>query len=257
MSESTVEQNKRQASIATYQALFRAECTMEYPAVDQYEAGIGVAIDRQLLEGMARTLACPWKRNPPNWQHGRVIYAALRQRLTRLEEPPPEEVPYVLVDIGTAKGFSACVMAQAVADAGWQTSTTVQSADVVDPGACIPRNSVEDLRDGGPPHVYQLTQPHIPPNVHVEFSGTGSAALLARLTKEKRRVPFAFVDGKHTMEAVTVEAQALSKMQRTGDVIVFDDLQLPGVGAAVRAVKGYRLEELDIGPRIYGIAVRQ
>ena len=57
-----------------------------------------------MVEAAARVLACPLKANPPNWQHGRVLYAGYRAYLAGLQRR------VLLLDIGTAKGFSAAAM---------------------------------------------------------------------------------------------------------------------------------------------------
>src|SRR3989304_7206134 len=76
------------------------------PPVEAYEAAF--ALERTRLEAAARVLACPIKAGPPNWQHGRVLYALTRRyRLTA-------EGPLYCLDIGTAKGFSALCLLWAV-----------------------------------------------------------------------------------------------------------------------------------------------
>lgn len=121
---------------AEYQAAFERERVNAYPAIDELEARSGYALERSRLEIAAKHLACPVKRNPPNWQHGRVIYALLRRYLAA-------RTGFVsLLDIGTAKGFSALCMAFALADAGMDGAIT--SLDVVDPDARVPRNSIAE-----------------------------------------------------------------------------------------------------------------
>src|SRR3990172_8581667 len=87
--------------VEAYEAACALERTRRYPLVDDFEARQGFALDRARLEAAARVLACPIKARPPNWQHGRVLYALTRRyRLTA-------EGPLYCLDIGTAKGFSA------------------------------------------------------------------------------------------------------------------------------------------------------
>ena len=49
-----------------------------YPVVDEFEQRMGFAVDRERLEDAAGVLACLLKKNPPKWQHGRVLYALAR-----------------------------------------------------------------------------------------------------------------------------------------------------------------------------------
>src|SRR5688572_20772364 len=98
-------------SRADYETAFLHESVVEYPTLAALERRMGYAIDKRLLEGDAKILACPVKRNPPNWQHGRLIYAVLRKYLETQSDP------VTLFDCGTAKGFSALCMALALTDA--------------------------------------------------------------------------------------------------------------------------------------------
>src|SRR5688572_33475015 len=84
-----------------YQRAFDGERVQEYPVISDFQVECGVALGREKLERAARVLACPVKANPPNWQHGRVIYSAARRYLNGMTGPVS------CMDIGTAKGFSA------------------------------------------------------------------------------------------------------------------------------------------------------
>lgn len=232
-----------------YDAIFEEERRRSYPTVDSYVRQFGVDIDKQKLESMARTLACPFKVNPPNWQHGRVVYTTLR---SFLERAGLDQV-YPVLDIGTAKGFSACVMSHAIADA--KSLCTVVSVDIVDPRSRVSRNSVAEI--GGLKTVEEFTRDHLNHDVPVAFYGRGSVEWLNFAMAGNLRVPFAFVDGKHTYEAVCFESAALRQLQAPGDVVIYDDVQIEPVGRAVRSIKGYAMMYLDIGPRTYAIAVRQ
>jgi cephalosporin hydroxylase len=226
-------------------AFFREQCNA-YPEVDQLEARCGFAVHRGRLEAAARVLACPVKVNPPSWQHGRVIYAMAGRLLS------VDPAPGVFVDIGTAKGFSAVVAGWAIELAG--TDHKVVSVDIVDPSLRVVRNSVLEVGD----ELFTVSQfvaPFISRSVSTTFLGGGSGPTLEKLTE---RVRFAFVDGKHSHAAVVADAERLRARQQTGDVIVFDDVQIPGVDSAVRGLTGYDKVVLSAGAlRQYALATRQ
>lgn len=232
-----------------YDAIFEKERGHSYPIIDAYERMHGYALDRDKLESMARTLACPLKVNPPNWQHGRVIYTTLRYFLTKQRF----DQRVTLLDIGTAKGFSACVMSHAVGDSG--SDCLIISVDVVDPNARVARNSAAEL--DGLKTLDEFVRGHNHPNVPINFFGRGSIPWLNYALEQNGRVPFAFVDGKHTYEQVCFESSALSQLQRPGDVVVFDDCQIEPVGRAVREARTYSVSYVDIGPRTYAIGIRK
>lgn len=234
---------------SNYAAAFATERLREYPEIDALEKALGYSVARDRLELAARVLACPLKVNPPSWQHGRVLYAVASELLES------EDRPGLFLDIGTAKGFSACVMTWAVADA--KSRRRVMSVDIVDPLAAVPRNSVLEA-DGETFTVPQFTEPFAAPGVNLTFFGGGSLSLLQKLVSHGDRVRLAFVDGKHNFDVVHAEANCLLKLQSAGDVAVFDDLQIPLVAEAVKVIAGYDFTIVSAGPqRKYAIGVRQ
>lgn len=231
-----------------FEEAFERARAIEYPEVDKFEKLAGYAVNRERLEAAARILQCPIKANAPNWQHGRVLYTLARQYLAWATEST------VFLDIGTAKGFSACVLSWAIADAS-ALQHRIVSLDIVDPEAFVPRNSIvetETLKT-----VHGFVAPFIAQGVRVEFHGGGSAKWLIKQPRGAH-IGFAFVDGKHTFQAVTFEALELAKRQRKGDVIVFDDAQIGEVQDATMQLRNYRRENLYLSScrRGYCVAVK-
>jgi predicted O-methyltransferase YrrM len=233
-------------TVADYQAAFDAERVKDYPVVDAFEARMGFALDRERLESAARVLACPLKNNPPNWQHGRVLYAAARARFSRLTE-----TTCTVLDIGTAKGFSALCLLWAAMDAG--IVAAVASVDVIDPDAKVGRNTVAEV--GGLKTLRQTLHPW-PESDAIAFQCMTGVDWLKGTSG---RVEVAFIDGKHTGEVVAREARLLAVRQRPGDLAIFDDVHLPDIAKAVEGVSDlYELETLRILPnRAYAIGVRR
>lgn len=233
-----------------YEEAFERARSVEYPELDRFEQLAGYAVDRARLEDAARVLQCPIKANAPNWQHGRVLYTLARQYIAWRKDPRPT----TFLDIGTAKGFSACVLSWAIADA--KAAHRIVSIDVVDPDALVARNSViecEKLMT-----VPQFVAPYVAAGVEVTFLPNGSASWLIKTPRDVG-VGFAFVDGKHTFQAVTFEALNIAKRQAEGDVIVFDDAQINEVHDATRQLhKTYRRDTLYLSKsrRGYCVAVK-
>jgi hypothetical protein len=228
---------------AAYDAAFQAERMVEYPVMDQLEARFGYAVDRQRLEDAARVLACPLKKNPPNWQHGRLVYALGRHYLAR------ERGKQTWLDIGTAKGFSACAMSWAMQDEGFPGD--IHSFDIIGPYSREPRNSVEDGKT-----IYEFTEPYRARDVFLAFGATATMASFPFGS----RINFAFIDGSHTYDGVKTDIEFVSARQQPGDIILFDDMQVPGVRKAVHEpwAKLYEIEEITLLPlRKYALAIRQ
>jgi hypothetical protein len=231
-----------------YARVFEAERLQSYPEIDALEARLGYAVGRERLEGAARVLACPVKAHPPNWQHGRVLYAMARTRLAELKRT--EKVD--LIDIGTAKGFSALCLLWALQDSGMEGH--VASCDVLDPKARVMRNTVAEC-DGFKTLAETLSP--WPESSAIEFRQSTGVGLLQGAAKVRPHV--AFVDGQHRYDTVRRESTLLARKQRPGDVILFDDCQIAQVALAVRAmVPWYRLESIPVhGHRMSIAAVRR
>lgn len=229
-----------------YERIFELERQHNYPSVDGWEKGIGFALDRAKLEEAGRVLSCPFKAAPPNWQQGRVIYATYRHYLQHVTDPVN------VVDIGTAKGFSALCALWALRDAG--ATGTVTSVDVMPPEARIRRSTIAEVD-----HLCTLREilEPWPESQHIDFcESTG----IDWLTPRPERVHLAFVDGKHTYDVVRVEAKLLAKRQQSGDITIFDDTQMAPVGKAVKeAAKYFDLRYIHLGSvnRQYAIGVRK
>jgi len=256
-----------------YARVFHEEQCREYPVIDAFEAQCGFAIDREKLEAAARVLACPVKNNPPNWQHGRVIYASARRYLLHLtadvcascayqygharncamnDAPKVRAVPQdiAMLDIGTAKAFSAMCALWALEDSG--RVGTVTSVDVIAPTDRVSRNSSADI--DGACTLAELLAPW-PESLAITFKAcTGYESL----SHGGQRIHFAFVDGKHDARVVSEEARLLRERQHTGDLAIFDDVHIPGVWSAVKAAKGYDVERIDLLPnRAYAVGMRR
>lgn len=233
-----------------YAAAFDTEREQSYPAIDAFEARMGAMVDRDDLVTAARVLACPVKAHPPNWQHGRVLYAAARHALEGAIRAGLNGHPVTLLDIGTAKGFSALVLRWALRDAG--IAGRVISLDVIDPFARVRRNTVAEVE--GYKTLAETLAPWREAQL-IEFVQSDSRAWL---TAHTDRIHVAYVDGKHTYEAVSWDAALLAGRQKAGDLTVFDDVQIPGVAKAVRELRSYTVEYLAAKPeRCYAIARRR
>ena len=229
---------------ADYARIFEEERQREYPVIDAFEHRMGYAIDRARLEGAARVLACPLKSNPPNWQHGRVIYAAARRYLSTRSDWT------LCVDIGTAKGFSALCLRWALNDAG--VDGYVFSVDVIDPESRVRRNTVSEV-DG-----YRTLAEIMEPWADALRGVTCACLTGVESLNAQARVHVVFVDGKHQYEVVRREVALIRAKQQPGDLAIFDDLQIPGVHQAVATLQGYDVEDVSLpNGRRYAVAVRR
>lgn len=229
-----------------YRRVFDAERVVEYPVVDAFEQRMGFAIDRAKLEEAARVLACPVKANPPNWQHGRVLYALARHYVAKAQERC-----VMVLDVGTAKGFSALSMFWAFHDAG--CVGTLHSVDVIHPKDRVRRNTVAEVN--GLCTLPEILRPW-PESALIPFAQSTGIDMLLKIDG---RIHFAFIDGKHSADVVLKEGKLLADRQQSGDVVMFDDCQIDGVARAVAMLDPYEFEYVDLAPvkRRYAIGRRK
>jgi predicted O-methyltransferase YrrM len=231
-----------------YRQAFELERDQQYACIDAFEGRLGFSVSRDRLEEAARVLACPVKRSRPNWQHGRVLYALTRAYIERLRVKRYEGGWLTALDIGTAKGFSALCMHWAIDDSGYPGQ--VISLDVIDPDARIARNTIAEV--SGLKTLAEILEPW-PEAGYIAFEQRAGRDWLA--ANPNIRPHIAYVDGKHSYTEVSVEAALIASRQQFGDLVVFDDIQIPGVAQAVSELRGYDVEHLwPLLTRGYAIA---
>jgi predicted O-methyltransferase YrrM len=226
---------KKMPTADDYRTAFVLESRRVYPCVDEFEQASGYALEREKLEAAARVLACPVKKNPPCWQHGRILYAATRARLHGLAGMVN------LFEIGTAKGFGALCLLRALQDSNH--SGRVASVDVIDPNERITRNTVAEL--DGLKTLREILEPW-PDSRAINFQqSTGVNYLL----KYDERIHVAFIDGKHSGPVVSQEGWLISHRQQPGDVALFDDVHLAPVERSVNELRSvYDFQRFDLLP---------
>lgn len=243
------------ASEARYKSLWEKERTASYPEIDAFEAQAGYAIDRDWFHDLALHTQIVIKDSPLCYQHGRVLYTALRHYLKTANFPGPETGATIL-ETGTARGFSATIMARALRDHGIPGS--ILTFDLLPHDTPMLWNCIDDL--GGPRTRRRLLAPWedlIDPCVI--FLEMDSRRGLRKVATGRLR--FAFLDGAHTARDVAQEFEAVQMRQKPGDTIVFDDYSPRLFPGLVRAVEegcikwGYEKDTIRAGgDRAYVIA---
>lgn len=228
---------------AAYMMAFAEEQARAYPIVDAFTSTWD--LDRPKLEAAALVLACPLKKSPPNWQHGRVLYAAAKRYLANFQAHAFVNI----LDIGTAKGFSALCLLWAKLDS--KPHGRITSVDVIDPDARVARKTIAEV--DGLLTLYETLAPW-PEAVEIAFrQSTG----IDWLEAHPERINIAFVDGAHTGAIVQREGELLAGRQEDGDLAIFDDVQRTDIFAALKDLP-YQFDYLEVLPtRKYAIGVRR
>jgi hypothetical protein len=241
----------------TYLRLFESARGVSYPEVDRFEREIGAAIDRSFLDELALHTQVVVKDSPLMWPHGRILYSALTDYLQKHPAGGPTD-RITILETGTARGFSALCMAKALQDAA--RPGVILTTDIVPHEQKIFWNCIDDLE--GKRSRRELLEPWQDlVSRFIVFLWGDSISILPSLSAD--RIHFAFIDGAHSYDDVMFEFKHVAAKQKSGDLIVFDDVnktQFPGIFRAVEDIctrYGYSRRDISSGgPRHYVIAQR-
>ena len=182
--------------------------------VERYEAGTGFSISREWVDNLAKFTQVVKKKSDPNWNHGKLLYSALRKRIEEL----PDQTHVTVLETGTARGFSSICMARAILDAGAHGS--VVSFDLIDGERPRLWNSISD-HDGLMSRFTLLGRwSEELQRVYFVYGKLPRALFSVGLS----RIHFAFLDAVHKGPAVQAEFSYVANRQCEGDVVVFDDV---------------------------------
>ena len=220
--------NKPYADEATYLALHQKACAAVYPEIDGFEAETGYTVDRDWLNALALHTQCVIKKNPLNYGHGRILYAAARKYFSTTPDQP-----VCIFETGTARGYSSIVMSRAMEDAGIEGH--IVTLDRLPHHRAFIWNSIDDLE--GPKTRAEILSPWEPLCRRITFVEGQIRDLLETIGMS--RIGMAFLDATHEKQDVLEEFEFVAARQKAGDIVVFDDVtpsQFPGVAAAVEEI---------------------
>lgn len=205
------------ASREAYLQLWEEGSNRRSHAIDSIESAYGQQIDREWLDHLALRTQVVVKTSPLDWNHGRLIYSVLAHQLGRVRRST-EVGPFVCFETGTARGFSAVVMARALLDAG--VPGTVHTVDRLPHEYRMLWNCITDHT--GAMTRDELLSPWPREKALITFHQSETAVFLRRVSLP--RINFAFLDGAHDRRSVASEVEYVSSRQSQGDVIIFDDM---------------------------------
>ena len=187
------------------------------------------------------------KKSDPNFNHGFLLSAELSKYIKQLSH----ESHITILDIGTARGFSALVMAYILAKFPNQGEVITiditghfekkKWTSVLDNENGISRQEIFDL--------YNYSRRIIP------IQGK-STELLQKLGL--KRVNFAFIDGDHNWRSLKYEIEFIRNRQQSGDIICFDDATpsiYPDVIKAAESLSDQYITKVHGNPKTRGYLV--
>ncbi len=209
-----------------YRALWEEERKNAYFEIDAFEKGKGYAAPKDWLDDLALHTQIVVKDSPLCYQHGRVLYTALREYLAGVGQSKIN-----IVETGTARGFSSVVMAKALVDA--EIAGQIMTFDVLPHHTKMYWNCIDDV-EGLKTRAELLAPWREFVDSSIIFIEGDSRIMMKKAVLG--RVHFAFLDGAHTYKDVMAELKRVVPYQKSGDVIVFDDYSENVFPGLVRAV---------------------
>ena len=209
-----------------YRELWQKEREREYPAVDERERCLGFAIDRKWFEELALLTQVTIKKEPLCYQHGRLLYAELSAYISRADAACVN-----ILEVGTARGFSALCMAKALSDA--RQPGKILTFDVLPHNTKMLWNCVADA-SGSRSRAELLGRYGKLLEEYIVFEQGDTSIELCKVAIP--RIHFAFLDGTHTYDRARAEFEFVSGSQEAGDIVFFDDYTQSCFPGIVRAV---------------------
>lgn len=212
----------------------------------------GFSVDLAWFNSLALHTQVVVKKSPLNWNHGALLYCLVRRYLRSSHDFP------IILETGTARGFSAVCMSKALGDHGRQGM--IFTLDVI--GHQRPRywNCIDDFQFMK--SRKQLLEPWSDETARICFLRGESKKVLGNLHVD--RVNFAFLDAQHDRDSVEDELNFVTGRQRAGDVIVLDDVQsneYGGVSEMLNELKRQGTYSVELcalgGSRFAAVCVRR
>lgn len=181
--------------------------------IKELEKKSGYQVPEKWFNQLALVTQACIKKSNLNYTHGKILYSTLSKYINDFKS----EKPLVILETGTARGFSAICMAKALMDQ--KAEGFITTIDIIPHNKKIFWNSISDFE--GKKTRSELLSPWKKYLSRIIFMQGWTKSTLDRLGFD--RVNFAFLDAQHTKDDVLYEFKYISKLQEKGDMIIFDD----------------------------------
>jgi len=246
------------ASKETYLRLHEEAITNINQSIKEYELISGYSISDDFINELALYTQICIKKSKLNFQHGRLLYSVISEYINKKKtQNSGNNKPIIVFETGTAKGFSSICMSKAFSD--HNAFGIITTIDCISHNEKMFWNSISDWT--GPRTRQQLLSRWEEELSRIIFmQGWSESLSLIGFN----RIHFAFLDAQHTKKDVLREFEYVSKRQKRGDIVVFDDVTagvFDGVCEAIYEIKNnysYKVLIIDSDKsRGYAIATKQ
>ena len=197
-----------------YEKIFFEAKSRIFRKIDALEKKMKIKIDKDWLDNLAFHTQIVKKKSSINYQHGRILYSVLSRYLSERENL--EQVR--IFETGTARGFSSICMAKALIDMDFPGF--IATIDIIPHDQRIFWNCIDDHE--GPKTRTELLDKWPEELTRIIFLQGWTSSIISQIGLN--RINFAFLDSQHTKKDVLREFNYVSRRQKIGDIIVFDDV---------------------------------
>ncbi len=248
---------KIQAKKEKYLELYSKAIKNEDQKVIDFEKKCGFSINKDWFNELALHTQIVIKKGELNFFHGRLLYSLLSKYINNKKISSNFTKPIIILETGTARGFSSICMAKALTDNN--CLGIISTIDSIPHEKKIYWNCIDDHE--GPKSRSELLKKWDIELEKIIFIQGWTNDVLSKLSIA--RINFAFLDAQHTKEDVLREFKFVSERQVEGDIIVFDDVTenlFPGVCEALGYIENnysYNVNRINfISSRGYAIATK-
>tara|TARA_S200000501_G_C20739122_1_gene706535 strand:- start:86 stop:913 length:828 start_codon:yes stop_codon:yes gene_type:complete len=199
-----------------YQNLLDESFKTNFNNIADLEKEYGFSVDENWLNNLALKTQISIKKSKPNFQHGRILYACLRNYIEKYNY---NNKKITIFETGTSVGFSALCMSRAIKDAKFE-NYTIYTTDIIPSNLKIYWNKYGD--EFGKRTRIEILDEWKEYLENITFLSGDTLDILANL--HINRINFAFLDAVHSSKYVKAEFDYVRKRQKVGDLIIFDDI---------------------------------
>ena len=246
-----------QADKKKYLQLYNNTIKNDDKDVVAFEKKCGFSINKAWINDLALHTQIVIKKGDLNFFHGRLLYSVLSKHIYDNNINSRFSKPLMILETGTARGFSSICMAKALND--HNCLGVISTIDSISHKKEIYWNCIDDHE--GPKSRSELLKKWELELQNIIFIQGWTKDVLPRLGLA--RINFAFLDAQHTKEDVLREFKFVSERQKAGDIVVFDDVTkdyFPGVYEAVEFIEknySYTIDRINFSSkRGYAIATK-
>ncbi len=245
---------KKGTERSIYLKLFEDSLKDNDSKIKKFEDKLGFKVNKKWFLDLVLVTQIGIKKSKLNYYHGRILYSLISRYLSKIKNKSNK---INILEIGTARGFSAICMARATLDSN--VNASIITIDYIPHFKKRYWNCLKDI--DGPSSRSELLSKWQEETNQIIFIEGFSQSLLPKLGLE--RINFAFLDGQHKKENILQEYNVIKKKQKKGDQIFFDDVSkesFPGICNALKIIENkneYKIEYLNFtNERGYAIGTK-